>query len=96
MSAATFVATHCGARFVGAEGAAALAAHMQRQHGRTPVKPGKNFYHVGNAPGWARGGILPPTPWTAPKRTATPEQVAAKWRDEVEYVDLAFEQREAA
>lgn len=76
-------------RFTGAEGADDLAAHMVREHGIRPIKAGSKGapWEKHGAPGWRNGEIEPPMPWTPPKRTATVEQIAAKWRDEVEYFD---------
>lgn len=88
MSAATFVATHCGERFAGVDGAAEFVEHMRVEHGARPLRPGTKWtWEKHGAAGWRNGEIEPCIPWTPPKRNATVEQIAAKWRDEVEYYD---------
>lgn len=97
MSAATFVAVHCGATFTGAEGAAGLTVHMREVHGVKPLKPGAHEPWEHPTPGWRNGEIAPPTPWTPPRRNLTPEKVAAKWGYDVWYVDIStIEHEEAA
>ena len=98
MSARTFVATHCGQVFSGEEGALNLAAHMRREHGIKPYKPGSKAapWEPHGAPGWRNGEIEKPTPWAPPRRTKPIEQVVADWRDEVEHVYTDERQEVAA